>query len=236
MPEGDDRFELAGVLSPKQDAATKSSVNRAGPELDAASLDKIQSRGYSFERLPGTAVEVQGIAALFRNQGQTVEVRLGSDATKDRLEETDLTRFRFLHFATHGILAVDSNIQEPALVLSYDGSTREHMLLSTPEILGLRINAETVVLSACNTGSGAVSRAEGVMSLGRAFMAAGAESVTVSLWQVSDNSTQILMEQYYKNILEGKSKSEALAAARTYLFRNGFSDPFFWAPFVLIGD
>jgi CHAT domain-containing protein len=74
------------------------------------------------------------------------------------------------------------------------------------------------------------------MSLGREFLAAGAESVTVSLWQVSDNSAQVFMEQYYENILDGKSKSEALAAARSYLFKNGFASPFFWAPFVLVGD
>jgi CHAT domain-containing protein len=104
------------------------------------------------------------------------------------------------------------------------------------EILALKIHAATVVLSACNTGSGAVSHAEGVMSLGRAFMAAGAESVTVSLWQVSDESTQLFMEEYYKNLIGGKSKAEALSIARSYLFAKGFTNPFFWAPFVLIGD
>ena len=215
----DERYELAGVLSAKRGKVSEPTVSAADPEQGATSLDKIRSRGFSLERLPGTAAELQSIATLFHNQGQTAEIRLGSDATKDRLVETDLTRFRFLHFATHGILPVDTSVKEPALVLSYDGSTPEHMLLSMSEILGIKIDAETVVLSACNTGSGTVSRTEGVMSLGRAFMAAGAESVTVSLWQVSDNSTQILMEQYYKSILAGKSKSEALAAARTYLLK-----------------
>jgi CHAT domain-containing protein len=232
----DERYDLADVLSPVRGTLAKSKADTGRYEQGATNLDKIRSRGYSLERLPGTAGEIQGIATLFRDKGQIAEVRLGSDATKDRLTQTDLTRFRFLHFATHGILPVDQNVQEPALVLSYDGSVPAHMLLSMSEILGLKIRAETVVLSACNTGSGVVSRAEGVMSLGRAFMAAGAESVTVSLWKVSDDSTQVLMEQYYKNILEGKSKSEALAAARTYLFRNGFSNPLFWAPFVLTGD
>jgi CHAT domain-containing protein/tetratricopeptide (TPR) repeat protein len=232
----DARYELASVLAPSRETPSESAAVTARSDLDAANLERIKSRGFSFERLPATATEIQDIARLFTEQGQTAESRLGPDATKDRLADTDLTRFRFLHFATHGILPVDSNIKEPALVLSYDGSAQEHMLLSMSEILEMKISAETVVLSACNTGSGTVSRAEGVMSLGRAFMAAGAESVTVSLWQVSDASTQMLMEQYYKNILDGKSKSEALAAARTYLFRNGLSNPFFWGPFVLIGD
>ena len=232
----DVRYALAGVLSAKRGEPSESAVNPAESELGAIHLDKMTSRGLPTERLPETAAEVKGIATLFQNQGQTVEVRLGSDATKDRLTDTDLTRFRYLHFATHGILPADSNIPEPALLLSYDGSSSEHMLLSMSEILGLKIHADTVVLSACNTGSGKVMHAEGVMSLGRAFMAAGAESVTVSLWQVSDESTQKLMEEYYKNLIGGKSKAEALSIARSYLFANGYKDPFFWAPFVLIGD
>jgi CHAT domain-containing protein len=74
------------------------------------------------------------------------------------------------------------------------------------------------------------------MSLGRAFMTSGAQSVTVSLWQVSDNSTTIFMLEYYKALLDGKAKAEALVAARSVLFAKGFTSPFYWAPFVLIGD
>jgi tetratricopeptide (TPR) repeat protein len=233
----DVRYASAGVLSTKRGAPSGSTVNPGEPELGASDLAKMTSRGgLPTERLPKTATEVKGIAKLFQNQGQTVEVRLGPAATKDGLTGTDLTRFRYLHFATHGILPGDSNIPEPALLLSYDGSGSEHMLLSMSEVLGLKIHADTVVLSACNTGSGNVMHAEGVMSLGRAFMAAGAESVTVSLWQVSDDSTQMLMEEYYKNLIGGKSKAEALSIARSYLFANGYKNPYFWAPFVLIGD
>ena len=234
----DVRYALAGMLSAKHGEQSESAVNPAEPELGATDLARMTSRGLPTERLPETATEVKGIATLFQNQGQTAEVRLGSDATKDRLTDTDLTRFRYLHFATHGILPADSNIPEPALLLSYDGSSSEHMLLSMSEILGLKIHADTVVLSACNTGSGKVMHAEGVMSLGRAFMAAGAESATVSLWQVSDESTQKLMEEYYKSLIEGKSKAEALSLARSYLFDKDkqFTNPYFWAPFILIGD
>ena len=229
----DQRYEVAAALP-----ATRGGVQiSSDSEFSGSDLATIKSRGFSFDRLPATAEEVQGIAKLFQSQGQLADVRLGSDATKQRLIDTDLTRFRFLHFATHGILPLDSNVKEPALVLSYDGSTPERMLLSTTEILGLKTHAENVVLSACNTGNGILSRSEGVMSLGRAFMAAGAESVTVSLWQVADNSTEVLMEQFYKNILNGKSKSEALAAARTYLSADSrFRDPYYWAPFILIGN
>jgi CHAT domain-containing protein len=131
---------------------------------------------------------------------------------------------------------VDAGIDEPALVLSYDGETPEHMLLTMSEIVGLKLQADSVVLSACNTGSGKISKAEGIMSLGRAFLSSGASSVTVSLWQVSDESTAILMEQYYRGILDGKSKSVALAEARQQLFAKGYRNPYYWAPFILVGE
>ena len=181
-------------------------------------------------------MEVQSIASLLKERKETVDVRIGVDATKSKLLDTDLSKFRFLHFATHGVLAVDTGVQEPSLVLSSDGGDSSHMFLSMSEILGLKLQPESVVLSACNTGSGKISRAEGVMSLGRAFLAAGAESVTVSLWQVSDDSTALLMERYYKGILENKKKSTALAEARYAVFTSGSTSPFFWAPFIVIGE
>jgi len=135
-------------------------------------------------------------------------------------------------------LPVDTGIQEPSLVLSYDGIKPENMFLSMSEILKLKLQSESVVLSACNTGSGKISKAEGVMSLGRAFLAAGSASVTVSLWQVSDESTAILMTKYYRSILDGKKKSVALAEARSAVFEAGGKNqnPFFWAPFIIIGE
>lgn len=74
------------------------------------------------------------------------------------------------------------------------------------------------------------------MSLGRAFLAAGSSSVTVSLWQVSDESTALLMENYYRNLLNGEPKSVALAKARYAVFASGSKSPFFWAPFIVIGE
>jgi CHAT domain-containing protein len=233
----DPRFELAKLqLSPDKTAPAKelSSVEQA--QVITPNPERLHSRGYSFERLPGTADEVQHIAALLKEENQQVDVRVGVDATKAKLLDTDLSKFRFLHFATHGVLAVDTGVQEPSLVLSADGVDSSHMFLSMSEIVALKLRSESVVLSACNTGSGKISRAEGVMSLGRAFLAAGAESVTVSLWQVSDESTALLMEKYYKAILEHKKKSAALAEARYAVFKSGSTSPFFWAPFIIIGE
>jgi hypothetical protein len=148
----------------------------------------------------------------------------------------DLGGFRFVHFATHGFFPVEPGIREPALVLSYDGEDEGRMMLTLSEVLQLKIHAEMVVLSACNTGSGRVTGAEGVTSLGTAFLAAGASSVTVSLWKVEDKSTSILMQQFYRNLLSGMSKKAALAAAKSTLASKGYTNPFFWPPFVLTGD
>jgi CHAT domain-containing protein len=178
---------------------------------------------FPLERLPGTADEVRGIADLFASIPSKTETRTGMDATKQELLRTDLARFKFIHFATHGILPVESGIKEPALVLSYDGRSKDDMLLTLLEILEFKLRADMVVLSACNTGSGKGTRAEGVASFGSAFLAAGASSVTVSLWQVSDNSTVELMEEFYKNLVKGKTKSESLAAARLALFSKSTS-------------
>lgn len=233
----DNRFEVATALRPAVHGSSKRDEgDRPGKEVQPPDSDALKARGFSFERLPGTALEVESIAALLRTGGQSVDIREGVTATKDAVLDTDLSRFRFVHFATHGVLPVDTGVTEPSLVLSYDGIAPSHMFLSMSEILDLKLSSESVVLSACNTGSGKISRAEGVMSLGRAFLAAGSSSVTVSLWQVSDESTALLMRRYYQSLLDGKRKNIALAEARNAVFMSGQTDPFFWAPFIVIGE
>jgi len=231
----DERYELAQALkiSETTPANGRTEIRADGPASDSV---RLKSRGFSFERLPGTAAELQTIASLLKERKEPVDVRFGINATKTEFLDTDLSKFRFLHFATHGVLPVDTGIQEPSLVLSYDGIRPEHMFLPMSEILNLKLQSESVVLSACNTGSGKISKAEGVMSLGRAFLAAGSASVTVSLWQVSDESTAVLMAKYYEGLLAGKKKSIALAEARYAVFKSGSKNPFLWAPFIVIGE
>src|SRR5712671_5647532 len=105
------------------------------------------------------------------------------------------------------------------------------MFLSMSEILGLKLQAESVVLSACNTGSGEISRAEGVMSLGRAFLAAGAESVTVSLWQVSDETTALLMEKYYKAIFGKQKEKRGIGRSTVRGVQKRLDEPLLLGPF-----
>lgn len=202
---------------------------------DPAQTSNIARRGISLSRIPGTADEVNSIGKLFDSAHKANEVYLGFDATKGRVLHTDLTPFRYVHFATHGLLPGDARIDEPALVLSRDSKTND-ILLSMSEVLNLRLNADLVVLSACNTGSGKLAKGEGVMNLGKAFMSAGSSSVAMSLWQVSDVSTSLLMNAFYEELLAGKPKPVALALARKKVHSSGYMNPFFWAPFILVGE
>jgi CHAT domain-containing protein len=236
ISKDDERYASASILSKIESLTPQSPARETQPLVRAqVSVDSLKTRGYIFDRLPNTATEVRNIAALFPSAAIT---RTGVDARKRELLQTDLGTFRFVHFATHGFFPVEPGIREPALVLSYDGEEEERMMLTLSEVLQLKLHAEMVVLSACNTGSGKVTRAEGVASLGTAFLAAGASSVTVSLWKVDDKSTAILMQEFYRNLLKGMPKDAALAAARSTLVSKSkdYTNPFYWAPFVLTGE
>jgi CHAT domain-containing protein len=110
--------------------------------------------------------------------------------------------------------------------------------VSVSDILALDLAAGLVTLSACETGLGRLERGEGVVGLTRAFMAAGARSVMVSLWKVNDYSTARLMERFYRGLLkDGASGASALARAKRALLENVETrSPFYWAPFVLVGS
>ncbi|MBZ5646000.1 MAG: CHAT domain-containing protein [Acidobacteriia bacterium] len=229
-------FAIGDPVTSLDDLNSSSSENARGtsPMSDNKPWTAYLTRGFVLPRLPATATEVKNIAALFPNT--STEVRLGTVATKHSFLQTDVSTTRFLHFATHGIAPSFSSALEPALVFSFDKQHPDDLLLKTSEILRLNLNAEMVVLSACNTGSGRVTRVEGVSNLGRAFLMAGASSTTVSLWQVDDKSTALLMDHFYRHILEGKDKSEALALAKSELRASGYDNPFFWAPFIVMGE
>ena len=104
------------------------------------------------------------------------------------------------------------------------------------EVMGLNINADIVALTACQTGLGKRTAGEGTMGMGRAFQYAGARSVLMSLWSVSEVASVNLVKSFFRNMKEGKNKSEALASARGEIRKKGFDHPFFWAGFILVGE
>lgn len=104
------------------------------------------------------------------------------------------------------------------------------------EVAGLKLDADIAALTACKTGLGANLAGEGVMSMGRAFQCAGVNTVLMSLWSVEEKSSVALMEQFFKNIKEGKEKIRSWQEAKTHIRKEGFEHPFFWSAFVMVGD
>ena len=187
-------------------------------------------------------------AALFNIQGDSPHVNLRERATVERLKQIDLTKYRYLHFASHGLLADKMGIAtQPVLVLSKVNDDPDSNLLKFSDILELKLNADLVTLSACETGLGELRTGEGLIGLARAFMYAGSSSVLVSLWKVEDQSTSLLMELFYRGLKQGLSKAEALRHAKIKMLNTklylksldmeqSLSSPFYWAPFVIFGN
>ncbi|MBI2297438.1 MAG: CHAT domain-containing protein, partial [Armatimonadetes bacterium] len=213
-----------------ESGAPSPSTGRAGVGADDAYI----RRGGRLARLPGTRVEVDAIAKVM---GAGAVERLGKDAT-ETAARTGTGGYRIVHFACHGLLD-DIDPFGSALALSPD--KQNDGLLRAYEILErVRLKADLVVLSACQTGLGERTKYEGVVGLTRAFIYAGTPSVIVSLWSVSDESTAALMTELYRQLQAGKSKDEALRQAQLALLHDAahpeWSQPYYWAAFELVGD
>ncbi len=179
--------------------------------------------------LPGTRAELAAIARLY-GTGATLRVGAAATAAAARREAG---RAKLLHFACHGLLD-DRDPFGSALVLA---PSEDDGLLRAWQIARLRLRADLVVLSACDTGLGVLQRGEGVVGLTRALQYAGARSVVVSLWSVADESTARLMETFYRELKRGASKDVALQRAMAAVRRDPrWRHPFYWAPFALTGD
>ena len=125
------------------------------------------------------------------------------------------------------------------MVFTENKDSLEDNFLQAYEISRLNLNANLVVLSACQTGYGKFEQGEGVISLARSFMYAGVPSLVVSLWQVNDGSTAIIMKAFYKNLADGMNKAEALRKAKLSYLQQAkgiMAHPVFWSPFIQLGD
>jgi len=196
-------------------------------------------QGLIFKRLPQASKEISTIASIFGIKTlhpPDINVRL--DAREDAVKNFNLIDYQYIHFACHGYLGeIEDDVIQPALVLSLINNTQEDGFLQMSEIFNLKLNADLVTLSACETGLGQRVKGEGILGLTRAFMCAGATSIVVSLWKVSDRSTSLLMSYFYENLKKNMNKAEALRQAKIKLIKNcGFIQPYFWAPFILVGE
>jgi CHAT domain-containing protein len=198
-----------------------------------------QMEGLPLARLNGTRTEADQISKLAKASGGSADVWLDLDANEDNLGARDISKYRIIHVATHGLLNAERP-QFTGVVLSLVGNKTHDGFVRTDEVFNLRLGSPLVMLSACETGLGKEKRGEGVMGLTRAFMYAGAPTVGVSLWSVADKSTADLMTDFYRRLLtpgQGTTSSGALRGAQLAMISGKkYSAPFYWAPFVLVGD
>jgi CHAT domain-containing protein len=189
-------------------------------------------------RLQHAAKEAQLVDALFAPNSRAL---LGVSATESAFKQ-EAPNYRLLHLATHGYF----NKLNPLLSgLELEADDTNDGQLELHEILGMQLNAELVTLSACQTGLGSghfaeVPAGDDFVGLTRAFLYAGSRSVLATLWEVDDESTMGLMKHFYgglKQTNRSKHKATALAnAQRALLSSDDYKHPYYWAPFVLVGE
>jgi CHAT domain-containing protein len=183
--------------------------------------------------LPGTEREVNTLAQILTDKGFKPESLMNLAATEQAIKTTDYSGYKYMHFATHGMV----NEANPSLSRIYlNAEDDEDGSLYSGEIYNLNLSSDLITLSACETGLGKLSKGEGIIGLSRALLYAGASNIVVSLWNVSDNSTSELMIDFYsENDALGYSKP--LQTAKLKLIAKGqYSEPYYWAPFILIGN
>lgn len=193
--------------------------------------------GHIFSSLPETEKEVDDISRLYENNGHPAKVFKRSLATEEVLKSNEMSSFGVVHIASHGF--INENNPKLSGIIFWLGETdnTEDGILYSSEVYNLNLNADLVVLSACESGLGKVAKGEGMIGLTRGFIYAGAENILVSLWQVADKSTSELMIRFYKELLSGRSFSSSLREAKLQLIKEGtYSYPLEWSPFVLIGS
>ena len=194
--------------------------------------------GLKLTRLPFTRDEANAIARMVGVNER--HVRLDFDANRQAATNPELAQYRFVHFATHGILnSAHPNLSGLAFSLVNEEGQPQDGFLRASEIYNLRLSADLVVLSACRTGLGKEIRGEGLIGLTRAFMYAGAARVMVSLWDINDEGTAELMKRFYGNLL-GRTKMSPAAALRSAQVSMAadkrWSSPYYWAGFTLQGE
>jgi len=202
-----------------------------------AAGDTVSWETVSFPPLPETEDEIRAIASLLGVRPEPPDILLGVNASETNFLSAPLKDYRYLHFATHADLPGKvQGINEPFIILGQvENRGGDNGFLTLSEVLGLKLNARMVVLSACSTGQGSMMEGEGVANFARAFQHAGSQSVVVSLWEVASNAAVEFMTSFYGNIKAGKSEADSLRLARREI-KAKYPNPFFWSVFVLYGE
>jgi CHAT domain-containing protein len=249
--QADDASKPGKPLQVADASATTRGVplkRRSSPQLDDADKADIGM----LPRLPDTADELKSIA-LALQADPTKVLNLGKDANEKAVKSADLSGFKIVAFATHGLVPGElDGLTQPALALSAPSVSGDEGdgLLTMEEILSLKLDADWVVLSACNTGAGAGAGAEAASGLGRAFFYAGTRALLVTNWSVHSQSAKDLITDLFKrqadnaNLTRGEALRQAMVAlmdGKGYVDAAGntefaYAHPLFWAPYTIIGD
>lgn len=216
----------------KEILAMAASYNKEQIHPNANRLGRLQKTREALSDIPGTVEEINLIKESY---GGTF---LSEIAANEATFKQTASNYGILHLAMHGL--VDSEHPDfSSMAFTEDGKGEEDNFLHASEIKQLDLKADLVVLSACETGFGKYQHGEGVVSLGRSFMYAGAPSVVMTLWKINDNSSIHIIRFFYNNLQQGMEKDVALQQAKMKYLNSAIgiaSYPAFWAAFVQLGD
>ena len=238
LPSNKSSFSFVGLGDPK----FKEDKNLLSKKMD---INKVMLRGIAnpdeirkLSELPETREELNFIAKIFKNDSK---LYLGNEFTEDKIKLIDFSKYKFVTFATHAVIANQiENIAEPGLILTppNKASKENDGILTISEIERLKLNSDIVILSACNTASEDGSpNANGLSGLTSAFFQAGTKSMLVTHWDVETNSAVYLTTKTFEKLKEIKDLSLALQKTKKEMMNNiETSHPLFWAPYVLIGN
>jgi len=221
---------------------TPAQLQRTFPE-DRCAADARLAAGLT--RLPGTRVEVE-LAQQLVGAGKQ-DIKLGADFTVAGLKAAELGKRRIVHLATHALLPGElSCLPEPTIIVSAlpGAADASSVFIKASDLLGLQLDADLVILSACNTGGpGGGGGGEALSGLARAFFYAGARGLMVTHWAVDDAAAALTVADSLRRQQSGASSAAALRGAQLLILEEAgrrlpsiFAHPFYWAPFALLGD
>ena len=248
-PEG--RSSFVGFGDPDFDELETGESNTQGINRGITSFEEyadvytdMELLRKSTDRLEETAEELRSIAAILPKD--ETKLYLGAQATEAEVKNADLSRYSMVAFATHGLMADElSSVREPALILTppIEPTPLDDGLLTASEVASLNLNADWVLLSACNTASARKDiGADSMSGLAQSFFYAGARSILVTHWYVNSLAAKTLVSETMNNYINSVEVGKAESLRKSMLsmidgeYGATFSHPYFWAPFMLLGD
>jgi tetratricopeptide (TPR) repeat protein len=199
-------------------------------------IEDTSDGSFSFKRLPETGILADNLGKMYGSHCLSLTGLRANKADFLFKIAPTIDQYGSVVFATHGVMSTRiPGLMEPFLALSMAPPGTDGFLKMS-DILSLKMNADVVALTACQSGLGKELSGEGVMSMGRAFQYAGAKSVLMSLWEVEEKSAMMLAENFFRYRKQGKTKLESLKLARNDIRNAGYKHPFFWSAFILVGE